>query len=281
MFDLLRYVCELIFGSSLSLSRESFDYLSSNLHGIIIQLIQQSFFIALRSKRTRLLGDDLQLILQCRAISPLFGYCCSSTTNTIPSLQTPHQDPCNSYRNKNYHANKYIVSYDDIILHVEWLAIAGEQKLPQIKSSSLLNIEQQLYLSFLQSKKFNEEIYNFLRYDQIALNSILSYLVEWCRTNICECLVHSCRLRQRRELAYYLTIIDCLLENSSTTIDLYLHILSPIIMTCLLYEFEVRNHTILDLDSLILYSRLMNHWILMILTENFLLVLIIYGQFVY
>jgi hypothetical protein len=278
MFDLLRYVCELIFGSSLSLSRESFDYLSSNLHGIIIQLIQQSFSIALRSKRTRLLGDDLQLILQCRSISPLFGYCCSSTTNTIPSFQTPHQ-------NKNYHAekvpNKYIVSYDDIILHVEWLAIAGEQNLPQIKSSSLLNIEQQLYLSFLQSKKFNEEIYNFLRYDQIALNSILSYLIEWCRTNICECLVHSCRLRQRRELAYYLTIIDCLLQNSSTTIDLYLHILSAIMMTCLLYEFEVRNHTILDIDSLIFYSRLMNHWISMILTKNLLLVLIIYGHFVY
>ena len=91
MFDLLRYVCELIFGSSLSLSRESFDYLSSNIHVIIIQLIQQSFSIALRSKRTRLLGDDLQLILKCRSISPLFGYCCSSTTNTIPSFQTIHQ----------------------------------------------------------------------------------------------------------------------------------------------------------------------------------------------
>lgn len=95
MFDLLRHVCELIFGSSLSLSRESFEYLSSNLHIIIIQLIQQSFSIVLRSKRTRLLGDDLQLILKCRGISPLFGYCCSSTTNTLPLFQVIHQDAIN------------------------------------------------------------------------------------------------------------------------------------------------------------------------------------------
>jgi hypothetical protein len=92
MFDLLRFVCELIFGSSLALSRESFDYLSSNLHVILIQLIQQSFSIALRSKRTRLLGDDFQLVLKCRAISPLFGYCCSSTTDIIPLFQIVHQD---------------------------------------------------------------------------------------------------------------------------------------------------------------------------------------------
>jgi hypothetical protein len=92
MFDLFRFVCELIFGSSLSLSRECFDYLSSNLHNVIIQLIQQSFSNVLRSKRTRLLGDDLQLILKYRTISPLFGYCCSSTTDIIPLFQTIHQD---------------------------------------------------------------------------------------------------------------------------------------------------------------------------------------------
>jgi len=92
MFDLLRFVCELVFESSLFLSRESFDYLSTKLHAILIQLLQQSFSIALRSKRTRLLGDDLQLILKCRNISPLFGYCCSSTTDKIPSFQTVRQD---------------------------------------------------------------------------------------------------------------------------------------------------------------------------------------------
>lgn len=152
------------------------------------------------------------------------------------------------FRHRNYQLEKIskqsIVAYDDIILHVEWLAIAGEQKCPQIKSTlfnkSILNIEQELYLSFLQSKNFNEEIWNFLRYDQFALNTILSYLIEWCRNNICECLIHSCRLEKRRQLTYYLTIIDCLLQNSSTTINYYLHILSPIITTCLLYEYEVR-----------------------------------------
>jgi hypothetical protein len=92
MFDLLGFVCELTFGSSLSLSQESFEYLSSNLHLNIIQLIQQSFSIALRSKRTQLLGDDLQLVLKCRAISPLYGYCCSSTTDTAPLFQTVRQD---------------------------------------------------------------------------------------------------------------------------------------------------------------------------------------------
>jgi hypothetical protein len=106
-------------------------------------------------------------------------------------------------------------------------------------NKSILSIEQQLYLSFIQSKNFNEDIWNFLRYDQIALNTVLSNLIEWCRNNICECLIHSCQLQKRRQLVYYLAIIDCLLENSSTTINQYLHILSPIIINCLLYEFEV------------------------------------------
>jgi hypothetical protein len=155
------------------------------------------------------------------------------------------------YRDKNYQWEKNRKQYEDIVLHVEWLAIAGEQNYPQMKSllfnKSILNIEQQLYLSFLQSKNFNKEIWDFLHYDQTALNTILSYLIEWCRNNICECLIHSCRLQKRRQLAYYLTIIDCLLQNSSTTIDYYLHILSPIIITCLLYEFEVRQNKIIDI----------------------------------
>lgn len=92
MFDLLRFVCELKFGSSLCLSRESFDYLSSNLNNLITELIQQSFLIALRSKRTRLLGDDLQLVLQCRSITPLYGYCCYSTTKyKLPMFETVRQ----------------------------------------------------------------------------------------------------------------------------------------------------------------------------------------------
>lgn len=92
MFDLLRFVCEHIFGSSLCFSREIFDYLSCNLHIIVTQLIQQSFSITLRSKRTRLLGDDLQIVLKCRSISPLFGYCCLSTTDIIPSFRMVRQD---------------------------------------------------------------------------------------------------------------------------------------------------------------------------------------------
>jgi hypothetical protein len=66
IFDLLRFVREFIFGLSLSLSSESFDYLSSNIHLIIIQLIQQLFFIALGSKRTGLLSNDLKLVVKCR-----------------------------------------------------------------------------------------------------------------------------------------------------------------------------------------------------------------------
>jgi hypothetical protein len=138
-----------------------------------------------------------------------------------------------------------LISSGEIILHVEWLAIGGEQKHhPRIKSSLsnklILNIEQQLYLSLIQSQNFNEEFWRFLYDDQIALNTILSPLIEWCRINICECLVHSCRLQKRRQLVYYLTIIDCLLQNSSTMIDQYLYILSPMVTSCLLYEFEVR-----------------------------------------
>jgi hypothetical protein len=135
---------------------------------------------------------------------------------------------------------KCLVSSSDILLHVEWLGIAGEQKSSQIKSTlfdkSILKIEQQLYLSCLQSNNFNE----FLLHDHIALNTILLHLTEWCRNNIRECLMHSCRLQKRRELASYLNTIDCLLRNSSRTIDHYLHIWLPIIITCLFYEFEVR-----------------------------------------
>ncbi|CAF5159435.1 unnamed protein product, partial [Rotaria magnacalcarata] len=136
------------------------------------------------------------------------------------------------------------VSCGDILLHVEWLALAGEQKSSPIKFSllnnkSILNSEQQLYLSFLQSKNFNEEIWKFLSSDQTALNTVVSNLIDWCRNNICDCLVHSCRLTKRCQLVFYLTIIDCLLQNPLVTINHYLHHLSPIVMTCLLYEFEV------------------------------------------
>ncbi len=153
-----------------------------------------------------------------------------------------------------------MISSDDIILHVEWLAINGEQKYYSrmklfLFDKSLVNIEQQLYLSLIQSNNFNEEIWNFLHYDQIALNTILSSLIEWCRINICECLIHSCRLQKRRQLAYYLKIIDCLLQNSSTTIDQYLYILSPMITTCLLYEFEVRrNRDLIQYSSSIIFK---------------------------
>ncbi|CAF1970827.1 unnamed protein product [Rotaria magnacalcarata] len=269
MFDLLRFICELIFGSSLSLSHECFDYLSFSLRSIVVQLIQQSFSIALRSKRTRLLGDDLQVILKCRAVSPLYGYCCSVATDKLELFETTRQlgrilfirtdipidlkenlltITNNLYQNKNFShtktRKKHAVSCGDILLHVEWLALAGEQKSSPIKFSllnnkSILNSEQQLYLSFLQSKNFNEEIWKFLSSDQTALNTVVSNLIDWCRNNICDCLVHSCRLTKRCQLVFYLTIIDCLLQNPLVTINHYLHHLSPIVMTCLLYEFEV------------------------------------------
>lgn len=140
---------------------------------------------------------------------------------------------------------------NEILIHVEWLVKAGEQICSQIKplsfNKSPLNIEQQLYLSFLQSKSDDEEIRNHLCHNQIALDTVLPQLIEWCRYNICECLTHSCRLKKRCELASYLTIIDCLLQNPSPTINHYLHILSPIIITCLLSEFEVRKNNSIDI----------------------------------
>ena len=87
---MLRSVCELTLGSPLSLSHESFNYIFSNLRFVITQLIQQSFSIALRAKRTRLLGEDFKLILKCRAISPLYGYCCT-TKDTTPPFETVPQ----------------------------------------------------------------------------------------------------------------------------------------------------------------------------------------------
>ena len=91
MFNLLYLVSELLFGSSLSLSNDSFQYLSSQLTSISTQLLQESFSIALRSRRTQVLGDDFQLVLKYRYITPLFGYCCPSTTNTLSSCQLVRQ----------------------------------------------------------------------------------------------------------------------------------------------------------------------------------------------
>lgn len=140
---------------------------------------------------------------------------------------------------------------------MEWLAIGGEQKYPQVKLSlvkrSILDSEQQLYLSYLQSKNFNDEIWNFLRSDQIALNTVLANLIEDCRNNICECLVHNCQLKKRCQLSYYLTIIDSLLQNPLANIHNYIHILSPTILTCLLYEFEVRMNSTIKIHAYFLF----------------------------
>ena len=91
MFELLGFISEFLFGSSSLLSQDSFEYLSSHLHVLIHRFLQQSFAVALRSKRTRLLGEDLQVVLRCRALPPLFGYCCSSTANTEAPFQVVRQ----------------------------------------------------------------------------------------------------------------------------------------------------------------------------------------------
>ena len=249
MFELLRFVCELLFGSPLALSRECFDYLFSNLHTLVSRLIQQAFSLALRSKRTRLLGDDLQLVFRCHFISPLFGYSCSSRANRMPLFQTVRQNGRILYTQTdlliNLHRNHFhLSSFEEIFIQVEWLAIDGEQTSPQIQTilfdRSLLIQEKQLYFSYLQLNPINENTSTFLRSDSIALNTILPNLIDWCRKNICECLIHNCRVQKRRQLAYHLTIIDCLLENTSIMINQYLYILSPIIITCFLYQYEVR-----------------------------------------
>ena len=253
MFDVLRFVCERIFGSSLFLSRECLDYLSNKLQMILIELIQQSFSIVLRSKRTRLLGDDLQIILKSRSISPLFGYCCTSTTNRKTIFQTIRQDgrilftqtdlPIDLTNIKS--SRKYPIYSENILLHVEWLAIDGEQKDYPKKFSllkySILNHEQTLFLSSLiQSNHIDhQQIWNWISEDPIALNTILSPLIQWCRNQICECLQQSCRWEKRRQLTSCLIILDHLLQNSSKIIEHYLHVFTPIIINCLLYQFEV------------------------------------------
>lgn len=244
MFDLLRFVCEKIFGSSLFISRECFDYLSKKLQMIFIEVIHQSFAIALRSKRTRLCGDDLQIILKSHSISPLFGYC-----NPKTLFQTIRQDgrilfiqpdlPIDLMNIKS--SRKPSIFVDNILLHVEWLAIDGEQKeYPKkifFSNSSILNHEQNLFLSSLiQSNDFN-----WISADPSALNSILSPLIQWCRYHICECLQQNCRLEKRRQLTSYLIILDHLLQNSSKIIEHYLHVITPMITNCLLYQFEVMN----------------------------------------
>lgn len=254
MFDLLRFVCEQLFGSSLYLSRECFDYLSTRLQIILIEFLQQTFSITHRSKRTYVLGEDFQTILKCRSISPLFGYCCSSTINRKKLFQTLRQDGRILFRQTdksidltNIHSMKYLFRIDPIVIHVEWLAINGEQreyprKLSLVKNS-ILNLEQNLFLSeLIQSKNFNPNVWNFFFDDPIALNTILAPLIQWCRKNICECLQYSCRLQKRRQLSSYLIILDYLLQNSSKIIEHYLHVLTPMITNCLLYQFEVNNY---------------------------------------
>ena len=259
MFTLLRSVDELLFDAPTSLSNECFEYLSSSLCTISKQLIQESFSIALRVKRTRLLGDDFQSVLKYRALCPLFGYCCSSTDEIVSSFQTVHQGPRRfflqadriidiSQGSPSMHSDRLpTVTHDEILLHVEWLAIAGEQHNGQLRAvpvkTSLLRQEQQLYLSFVQSKHATREIWNGLSDDELALNTSLADMTEWCRTNIRECLLHNCRAQKRRQLMHYLTTIESLLANPSSVADHYLPVWVSIVIRCLLYQFEVRTTT--------------------------------------
>lgn len=91
VFNCLYFVAELVFGSSLSLSHDCFQYLSSNVKFIITRLIQESLVIALRSRRTQLLIADFWVVFKYRNIEPLFGYCCSSTSNNLASFQLARQ----------------------------------------------------------------------------------------------------------------------------------------------------------------------------------------------
>lgn len=145
------------------------------------------------------------------------------------------------------------VSSQDLLLHVEWLAIAGEQHVPPVKcpllSKSILHTEQQLYLSFLQSNRLNDEIWKIIRADQLALDSVLGSLTERIRQQIRDCLLHSSRRVKRQQLVYHLTLIDGLLQNSSSTIDRYLPHWSSMLITCLLYRFEVRYYPPWDVDD--------------------------------
>ena len=256
MFTLLRSVDELLFDASASLSNECFEYLSSCLCTISKQLIQESFSVALRAKRTRLLGDDFQSVLKHRALCPLFGYCCPSTNEIVSAFQTVHQGSRTFFvpsdrtidikkESASLHSDRLpTMTKEEVLLHVEWLAIAGEQHNGQIRPTpvekSLLRREQQLYLSFVQSNSATKEIGHVLCDDQLALNTSLAAMTAWCRKNIRECLLHNCRLQKRRLLIHFLGIIDSLLKNSSSLVDHYLPVWVPIVTTCLLYEFEVR-----------------------------------------
>lgn len=130
------------------------------------------------------------------------------------------------------------------LLHVEWLAIDGEQECLPMKSSridqSILRVEQQMYFSFLQTNGLNDPIWRILRKDHLALDTVLSSLTDWCRMNISDCLLKHRRREKRRRLIHFITIINNLLTDSSSRVDHYLTLWLPMLMTILLYQFDVR-----------------------------------------
>ena len=133
-----------------------------------------------------------------------------------------------------------------------WLLLVNNTSPPvkcPLLNKSILHTEQQLYLSFLESTRLNDEIWKIIRTDQLALDSVLGSLTERIRQQIRDCLLHSSRRVKRQQLAYHLALIDGLLQNPSSTVDRYLADWASLLITCLLYRFEVRYYRPWDDDD--------------------------------
>ena len=221
---MINFLCEIVFGSTSFFTDDSYQYLSTHLRLMMKEIVREAFSLSLRSRRTCLTVDELKTILQCRAHETFFGYAKENSTRTI--------------RRKSF-----VVIPREILLQVEWLAIAGEQNLPPIKSTridqAVLRREQQMFFCSLQSKRFDEKLCRIFAEDPLALNICLSSLTEWFRLNISDCLLHHVRREKRRQLIRSLTLIHSFLEHSSRTMKFYLSVWLPIFVTCLFYRFDV------------------------------------------
>ena len=217
MFDLINFLCENFCGST---SEETFEFFSIHLRLLLKEILSETFSITLKSRRTRLIIDDFLTVVRRRNLSFFFF---SSKENL-------------------FKRSSIVVVPREILLHVEWLAIDGEQKIFPVKSlrfdRSILRFQREIFFSFLQSKSFDENLRQIFVDDQLAADICLSSLTEWFQMEIFDCLLHNVRREKRRQLRRILTLINIFLLKNSKRKTFNFSVYLSMFITCLFYPFD-------------------------------------------
>ncbi|CAF1433414.1 unnamed protein product [Didymodactylos carnosus] len=244
----------------MSITRDCSEFLTVNVNRLLRQILSKTLTFTLRSRRTYVLCDDFQLTLKAHSIVPVYGYCLPHDQYQS-TYQLIRRGTQYLYFKKGFETDLKQIIYGDvrqyskvpqnILIYVEWLAIHGVQmnktkrelNVDKKLIFSVLAVEQQLYLNYLKTLCINncerkrEQGLTFLCKDTLALETILPYLTTYCLTNIRECFnKNSISLDQ---LVLYINMIDSLLDNKLESIEKYVHHWLPMILTCMLFKFNL------------------------------------------